>query len=181
MRNWKPYIADVVKQMRADGITSRSRHLPCPAELAHQRRPLPPRCLRRGWRRHATRISSKAGPTIPCSPRPLRTSLPLRKKLEAEPARKSRCSSPPTACPAGRSKLQPAGCGRNSCRTREDFLAGCRSGDSRPLPGRRQKHRRLVAERVGLERLAMVLRLPEPGPIRWPLDRPHRRRYPRQR
>ncbi len=35
MRNWHPYIADVVAQMRADGITRLIAHLPRAAELAH--------------------------------------------------------------------------------------------------------------------------------------------------
>ena len=43
MRNWHPFIADMVDQMRADGITSIKAILPRAAELPHQRRPLPPR------------------------------------------------------------------------------------------------------------------------------------------
>ena len=41
MRNWKPYIADAVKQMAAEGRRARRRHLPGSAKLPHQRGPLP--------------------------------------------------------------------------------------------------------------------------------------------
>ena len=54
-----------------DGITQLQGHLPGPAELPHQRRPLPPgrqRRVREAWRWS----SSPAGPTIRCSPRPSR-------------------------------------------------------------------------------------------------------------
>ena len=40
MSNWRPYIPDVVKQMRADGVESGGGDLPGPAELPHQRGPL---------------------------------------------------------------------------------------------------------------------------------------------
>ena len=37
MRNWKPFMADTIAAMKADGVESRRGHLPGSAELAHQR------------------------------------------------------------------------------------------------------------------------------------------------
>jgi ferrochelatase len=42
MRNWKPYIADVVRKMRDDGISRAVVDLSCSAEFADQRGALSP-------------------------------------------------------------------------------------------------------------------------------------------
>ncbi len=47
MRNWKPFIADAVKEIALPEIRTRHCHLSRAAEFAHQRRPLPPRGQRR--------------------------------------------------------------------------------------------------------------------------------------
>ena len=65
MRNWHPFIADIVAQMRADGVTRVARPLPRPAELAHLNRPLPPRADGCASTNRAPKIevtSSPAGP-----------------------------------------------------------------------------------------------------------------------
>jgi ferrochelatase len=106
MRNWKPYIADVVRQMREDGITSAvvsvlRRRTPAPAWDSIAAPPLPRPRAPSKW------TSSMAGPTIPSSPRPspnacsrcgkvsLRASGPWRRcslPRTASPAEPSRCS-----------------------------------------------------------------------------------------
>jgi len=43
MRNWSPYIAEVVRQMRADGVEEAAVLCLCAAELSHQRWTLSPR------------------------------------------------------------------------------------------------------------------------------------------
>ncbi len=47
MRNWHPYIADVVRANPRRRHHPPHRHLPRPAKLPHQHRPLPPRPHRR--------------------------------------------------------------------------------------------------------------------------------------
>ena len=73
MRNWKPYIADVVKQMRADGITSAAAIC-----LAPQNSRTSVGLYRRAAFAEAATPSrsnsSRAGPTIRCSRRPSPTS-----------------------------------------------------------------------------------------------------------
>ena len=125
MRNWKPYIADVVKQMRTDGITSAAAIC-----LAPQNSRTSVGLYRRAAFAEAVMPSSsnlsRAGPTILCSPGPSpRGWFRSAGSSPGDRRRKSRYSSPRTACLAGRSRLQSATrFRRHASRTREDFLAG---------------------------------------------------------
>ena len=175
MRNWKPYIADVVKQMRADGITSAAAIC------------LAPQNSRTSVGLYRRAAFAEAGDAIQIefveswADHPLLAKafadklIPLRKQLSEEtgvgsPSTLHRPQRPMPNDPNARTP----GCGRNPRRARENLLAGRGPGDSRSLSGRRQEHGTPRRRAGRSRRLAMVLRLPKPGAIRRPVDRPHR-------
>ena len=106
MRNWHPYIADVVAQMRADGITRVIAVCLAPQNSRTSHRPLPPRAdvrprsrpRRRAHRPHLRRrVARRARPHRSLRPAPHRH-LPARRSRDRR--RTSPSSSPRTPSPA---------------------------------------------------------------------------------
>ena len=104
--------------------------------------------------------------------------VPLRKQLSAELGAEIPVLFTAHSVPCRTIQTPPRCPSRNASRTREDLLAGRRPRNSRPLRSRRQEYRPPRRGAGGTRRLAVVLRLSKPGPIRRPVDRPHRRSYP---
>ena len=97
MRNWKPYIANVVRQMRDRWHHICRRYLSRPPELTHQRWAIPSRSARRSGPRSAVDFT-EAWADHPLLIKAFAERLRSKyRELTAELSYVSRYSSPPTA------------------------------------------------------------------------------------
>jgi ferrochelatase len=152
MRNWNPYIADVVKKMRADGITSAATIC-----LAPQNSRTSTGLYRRaafaeagdaiqidfveGWAEHPLLAKAFADRLIPLRQRLLeetRTEVPVLFTAHSVPCRtiQTPIAAPPAATPADREKI---------------FWPTANPAIPDPYPVDAKNTARLVAEQVGLD------------------------------
>ncbi len=183
MRNWRPFIPDVVAKMRADGVNRILALCLAPQNSSTStglyRRALTaaskPKPRRVPPRQSPPSPSSNPGPKNPPSSKPSPSaSSTLYPRACAESARRRR--------PGTRSRIPPRPLHR-PLRPLPHHPVQRIQPRPRPLPHRSKAHRRARLRRrrpPSPQSEKMVLRLPEPGRRRGPLDRPHRRRHPRR-
>ncbi len=168
MRNWKPYIADVVRQMRADGITSAVAICLAP-QNSRTSVGLYRRAAFAEAGRHRDGLHRRLG-------RPPTPRSGLRRTAAASLAKLSRAHR------RGRPVLFTAH--SVPCRTIQSQPADAQAHTgprSRPVP---VEAKRTAANVAALPRAArphrrrLVFRLSEPGHVRRNLDRSHRRGHP---